>query len=66
MQSIGVKYLSKLDGFGEKFEFDLDLNREKLNSVAGALATIFMGVVVLTYAYLRTEVFLMKTSMDIL
>ena len=69
MTTCGAKVLgniSKIDGFGEAFDFDLDYNHKKLKSVVGALATLFMGTVVLSYAYMRAEVLFAKSSMDIL
>ena len=61
-----LKYLSKLDGFGEAFGFNLDRETKTLKSGCGAIGTLFMGIVVLTYAYLRADVFLKKSSMDVL
>lgn len=56
----------KIDSFGEPFEFDLDGKSKKLKSGCGVLATVFMGLIVSVYAYLRFDVFINRTSMDIL
>ena len=50
--------LSFIDGFGEAFGLDLDPGRRSLKSVSGALGTIFMAVVTLSYAFFRVEIFL--------
>ena len=55
-----------MDGFGEAFEYDIQRGKKKLKSGGGAVATVFMGLMVTIYAYLRVDVFWNKSSMDVL
>ena len=64
--SNGIGKLKKVDSFGPIYNIDITSESRSLATSAGAILTIVMYVTISVYAYLRGDVFLSKSSMDLL
>ena len=58
--------ISKIDQFGETFQMNITHNFESVKSVCGSIATLILVLVTMSYSYFKFDIFLYRTSMDIL
>ena len=64
--SNGIGKFKKVDAFGPIYNMDISSESRSLATSAGAILTIVMYVTISVYAYLRGDVFLSKSNMDLL
>ena len=64
-KSMKFEGLKKIDMFGPHFEMEIQKGQQSLKTGNGAILTIAMVVIMMTYLYLRANVWLSKSKMFI-
>ena len=58
--------LKEKDNFGEGFSMNLDRGKSELHSCAGLISSILLGIIVIMYAYLKTDVLINNKDVNLL
>ena len=58
--------MQTVDQFGMPYRMKIDHEKSVLKSTLGSVCSILMAIVIFTYAYIKIEVFLLKSDVDIM
>ena len=61
-----IQKLKSFDFFGENFNMKLDKENSTLKTSVGALISIMLTFFIISYAYIKGEVWLEKKNIDIM
>ena len=61
-----AQLLKEKDSFGEGFAMKLDGRNSQLYTYCGLLSSIFLGIIVVLYGYLKTDVLINKKDVSLI